>query len=275
MLTEKVIIKLETLKRYIHTQPILLSISITILSLGLLFAAKSFEPEPAPLLHWPRILVLILISIVCIRLISYLNWDSEVGLFKPISSWQGKWFQASIPLLLIATLSLTGVNWNEVKFSAVTVSAWLLSNFATGFFEEALMRGLCFTILLKAWGTTRNGVFLAAFLQAFIFGAAHITNLYHMPTLDVFAQIVFATLIGIGFAGLVYLSKSIWPAIIVHSLINGAGTINDFFIENNSTAQSLDLAGYVVVIILFFLLSTIPGLLYLRAGTAQFTADNH
>ncbi len=188
-----------------------------------------------------------------------------------MSSWHGRWLLASIPLLLIALLSSTSANWAEVEFSTLRVFAWLLSNFSGSFFEELLLRGLCFYILLSAWGATKKGVYLAALCQALIFGLAHLTNLYHMPALDVFAQVIFATLIGIGFAGLVYMTKSLWPGVIVHSLINLAGTINDFLVPGGSEFQSPGLNGYVVIIIIFFVLSTIPGLFYLRAGKSRET----
>lgn len=254
------------LKRYIDFRPAMFTLILTLLSVGLLFVAKTFEPNPVPLFNWPRLLLLMCISYSAYRILKEFNWNKAAGLTLPISLWRGRWFWASIPLLLIALLSSTSANWSNIEFSIVGVCAWLMSNFATGFFEEILMRGLCFYILLRAWGATRKGVYLAAIFQALIFGLAHLGNLYHMPALDVFAQVIFATLIGIGFAGLVYLSKSLWPAIIVHSVINAAGTINDFLVPNGSEFLSPGLEGYVVVVVIFFVLSTIPGLFYLRAS---------
>lgn len=250
----------------------MVSLTITLLSVGLLFVVKFFESAPTPLFNWPRLAVLAMISVAVIHLLKTLSWEHKAGLTLPISSWQGRWLLASIPLLLMALLSLTSVNWPEVEYTPVRVFAWAVSNFATGFFEEVLMRGLCFYMLLSAWEKTQKGVFFAAFFQAFIFGAAHLANLYHMPIIDVIAQVIFATLIGIGFAGLVYLSKSLWPAIFVHTTINGFGTINDFFVIDGQSFQSPGVAGYVVIVTIFFALSTIPGLFYLRAGTSRLSA---
>ncbi|WP_161936903.1 CPBP family intramembrane glutamic endopeptidase [Pseudoalteromonas sp. H105] len=259
------------LKHAADVCPLTLTVVLTFLSVGLLFIAKIFEQSPEPLFQWPRLILLIGISYFVFRVLKKFNWSKDAGLTLPMSSWHGRWLLASIPLLLIALLSSTSANWAEVEFSTLRVFAWLLSNFSGSFFEELLLRGLCFYILLSAWGATKKGVYLAALCQALIFGLAHLANLYHMPALDVFAQVIFATLIGIGFAGLVYMTKSLWPGVIVHSLINLAGTINDFLVPGGSEFQSPGLNGYVVIIIIFFVLSTIPGLFYLRAGKSRET----
>lgn len=243
-----------------------MTLAITFSSVGLLFLTKLLDPEPGVLFEWPRLFVLVAISAAILKLLTQFNWTKESGLTTPISFWHPKWPLASIPLLLIALLSLTAVDFASLEFSTLRVSAWLLSNFATGFFEEILMRGLCFYILLQAWGGNKKGIFLAAIFQAVVFGIAHVGNLYNTPMLDVFAQVVFATLIGIGFAGLVYLTKSLWPAIIVHTVINSTGSINDYLVPQVAEFQSPGLTGYVVVIAIFFVLSTIPGLLYLKSG---------
>lgn len=246
--------------------PVLFSLFLTLLAVGLLFLSKLMRPDPVPLFYWPRLITLLVMSGVAIYLIQRWNWQERVGLTKGISAWHPKWFLASIPMLLLALLSLTSVNWNDVHFSSYAVSAWLLSNFATGFFEEALMRGVCFFVLLKAWGNSVKGVYYAALGQAVIFGVAHLTNLYHTPAVDVLAQVVFATLIGLGFAGLVSFTGSIWPAVIIHSMINMTGTINAFLVPSSSITQSSEGVSYGVVIFLFFVLSTIPGLFFLKAS---------
>ncbi|MCF6437219.1 CPBP family intramembrane glutamic endopeptidase [Pseudoalteromonas sp. MMG022] len=263
---------MDMLKHFIKSSPAMASIIITFFSVGLLFVAKAFEADPNPLFNWPRLAVLTLISLAVIHLLKALKWQTKAGLMLPIPLWQGRWLLASIPLLLIALLSLTSVSWQAVEYSPIRLFAWLTSNFATGFFEEVLMRGLCFYMLLRKWGSTQKGVFLAVLFQAFIFGAAHLANLYHMPMIDVIAQVIFATLIGIGFAGLVYLSKSLWPAIIVHTAINSFGTINDFFVTNSQGFESPGVTAYVIIVALFLVLSTIPGLFYLRAGTSRLPA---
>lgn len=260
---------MDKLKQYFEQSPALSTALITSFCVGLLLLAKIFETDPAPLFNLPRLCLLGSINFFVIYFLKHAKWDVASGLTNRFSNWHSRWWLATAPLIIIAFLSLTSVNWHGLTLSYEAIFAWLLTNVATGLFEEVLMRGLCFYVLLKAWGKSKYGVYKAAFFQALIFGLAHLGNLYHMPTLDVIAQVTFATLIGIGFAGLVLLTKSLWPAIIVHTLINAAGTINTFFVLSDVEFQSPGIDVYLVIIALFFVFSTLPGLLYLKAATPR------
>ncbi|WP_192508235.1 CPBP family intramembrane glutamic endopeptidase [Pseudoalteromonas aurantia] len=262
------------LKKYMHIYPAMVTIIMTCLFVGALFVVKVFEPTPAPLFNWPRLILITVSSAAILSMLKQFGWTKSVGVTSPYSSWHPKWLLCTTPLLLIALLSMTSANWAEVQLSTQVLIAWLFSNFATGFFEEVLMRGMCFYILLKAWGATKKGVLLAAVFQAIVFGLAHLGNLYHMPMIDVGAQVIFATLIGIGFAGLVYFTQSLWPAIIVHTIINCAGTINNYLVPNTNEFQSPSFTGYIVIIVIFLLLSTLPGLLYIKASQLHVTEQN-
>jgi len=256
---------MEKLKQAIQQWPATSVLLTTFISIGLLFLVKLTESDPAPLLHWTRLLSLTTISASICFLLYKFDWHQASGLTNKPSQWHRKWFWATLPFLAISLLSLTSANWQAFEPSPFRIGVWLFSNFSTGLFEEVLLRGFCFYLLIKAWGTSKKGVYLAAVFQAVVFGVAHFGNLYHMPVLDVTAQVIFATLIGLGFAGLVYLTRSLWPAIIVHTCINCSGTINDYLVPGVSEFQSPGVGGYIVIIIIFLVLSTLPGLMYLRS----------
>jgi hypothetical protein len=77
--------------------------------------------------------------------------------------------------------------------------------------EEVIFRGI---VLRRFLGTSMN-VYIAVFLQAFIFGAVHLNVV----------QGIYAFLIGFVY-GLIYLwSKSVWIPIIIHVLFNSTGVI--------------------------------------------------
>ena len=71
-------------------------------------------------------------------------------------------------------------------------------------------------------------------------------------------------MIGFGFAGLVYMTKSLWPAIVVHSVINGASSINEYMQPGYEIDNGPRVVGYAIIIILFFLGAALPGGLYLK-----------
>lgn len=249
-----------TLQRY----PAMTTTAITFFSVTLLLLLKLLGPQQPVLFNWPRLFALNAISLVIIWLLCQFNWQKQSGLTQSPANWHTRWWLATLPLLMLALLNLTSVQWQQLSPTPVNLSAWLLSNLSTGLFEEILLRGLCFLVLYRAWGTSRRGLYAAAFFQAAIFGLAHLGNLYHMPVLDVLAQVIFATLIGVGFAGLVYLSKSLWPAIIVHTCINSAGTINEYLHPGYEGPQSPGLVAYAIVVLLFLLLAALPGCIYLK-----------
>ena len=113
-------------------------------------------------------------------------------------------------------------------------------------------------------GTDKKGCVSGCFCSSIDLGIAHLGNLYHMPALDVIAQAIFATMIGFGFAGLVYMTKSLWPAVVVHSFINGASSINEYMQPGFEMDDGPGVVGYAIIIVLFFLSAALPGGLYLK-----------
>ena len=255
---------MNSFRKTLQGRPLFYSVLITIFAVGLLFVVKFTTTDEFTLFAWPRLLVLNGISIVTIFCLFRFNWQRNSGLTQPFSSWHKKWVWATLPMLALGLLNLTSVQWGQLEASPIRLTAWLFANTSTGLFEEVLLRGFCFYLLLTAWGHTRKGVYSAALAQALIFGIAHLGNLYHMPALDVIAQVIFATLIGFGFAGLVYMTKSLWPAVVVHSFINGASSINEYLQPGFEMDDGPGLVGYAVIIVLFLLAAAVPGGLYLK-----------
>ena len=255
---------MHSLRETLEKRPVFYSVLFTLLAVGLLFAVKLTTTDEFTLFDWPRLFVLNGISIATIFCLYRFDWQQSSGLTQPFNSWHKKWLWAALPMFALGLLNLISVQWGQLETSPIRTVAWLTSNISTGLFEEVLLRGFCFYLLLRAWGQTKKGVYLAAFVQALIFGIAHLGNLYHMPALDVIAQAIFATMIGFGFAGLVYMTKSLWPAIFVHSFINGASSINEYMQPGFEMVDGPGVVGYAIIIVLFFLSAALPGGLYLK-----------
>ena len=258
---------MQKLKSVIQQNPALSCLLIITFCVSLLMVLKVITGDQHLLFNWPRLIVINAITLSTVYFIFKFNWQKSAGLTLSPAKWQNKWLLASLPLLAPALLNLTSIQWQVLEYSSIRLSAWLISNLTTGLFEEIVLRGFCFYVLYKAWGSSGRGLFLAAIFQALIFGVAHLGNLYHTPALDVIAQVIFATLIGFGFAGLVYLTKSLWPAIIIHTCINGVGSINKYFMPDFVANQSPGVSGYIVVVALFLITTTIPGFFYLRKAS--------
>ena len=255
----------------LERRPLISVTLVVVLSVSLLFLIKWAGFYDGEAFNWPRLLVQNTVSLALIFLLYRLGWGAQSGLTSAINRWHRWWFLAMLPMLLLGLLNITGVPWEVLQFRVDFFCGWLLANFSTGLFEEVLMRGFAFYVLYRAWGDSKSGLYAAAITQALIFGVAHFVNLYQMPFLDVTAQVVYATLLGFGFAGLVYFTGSIWPAVIIHFFINSIGTIDEYFDPSYRVEDfsGPGLAGYLVAITIILVISTMPGAWFLNKAHAR------
>jgi membrane protease YdiL (CAAX protease family) len=115
---------------------------------------------------------------------------------------------AAIALLSLSEgISVTG--WREVALFAVfsLIVAWT---------EEAFFRGLILQTLLPA------GIRIAVILSALLFGLPHLFNVLGglWDPLFVIANTVAAFGIGVTLAALVIRTRTIWPPVMIHALVN-------------------------------------------------------
>ena len=90
-----------------------------------------------------------------------------------------------------------------------------------GFLEEIIFRGFLFKMMKN------DNLNRAIIVTSLTFGIGHIINLLNgadiIPTL---MQIMYATSIGYLFVMIFYKSKSLWPCIITHILVNSLSIFN-------------------------------------------------
>lgn len=195
----------------------------------------------------------------------------QTGLTKTVRQWPRRWPLAVVPMAMIGLINLLSVEWSQLQFDPVRFGGWIYNSISTGFFEELLLRGFCFYYLYQCWRERKNGLLMAAIAQALIFGLAHLSNLQSAPASDVIPQVIYATLLGIGFAGIAAYTGSIWPVIAVHAFINAMGDMNSFF-GPELPDEPGSAAGYAAAIIIITCASTLPGLYLLRLARLKYTA---
>ncbi|MCQ2911787.1 MAG: CPBP family intramembrane metalloprotease [Clostridia bacterium] len=106
-----------------------------------------------------------------------------------------------------------------------------------GVFEEVLCRGLIIPVLL--FGCKKNNIFKAAFISSALFGVWHIMNFFYGASLRSTAiQVVYAFGIGLVFAAVYLRTGSLWPSIIVHSLIDCTANIAEIGIKLLQTKEA-------------------------------------
>lgn len=130
-----------------------------------------------------------------------------------------KKFMYFIPLVLIISVNLwNGVNLNN---STTEIIFHIFSMIGVGFLEEIIFRGFLFKMMEK------DNVNRAIVVTSITFGIGHIVNLLNgadlIPTL---IQICYAIAAGYLFAIIFQKSKSLWPCIITHIVVNALSIFN-------------------------------------------------
>ena len=125
-----------------------------------------------------------------------------------------------IPLLMIISVNLwNGININN---SVSEIIFYMLSMTGVGFLEEIIFRGFLFKWMEK------DNINRAIIVTSLTFGIGHIINLFNgadiIPTI---LQILYATSIGYLFVTIFHKSKSLWPCIITHILVNSLSIFNN------------------------------------------------
>lgn len=118
-----------------------------------------------------------------------------------------------VPLTLLVLINFIG--GIKIQNTPKEITLFILTMLEVGFIEEILFRGYLFKILEKDNQKT------AIIITSLTFGIGHIVNLLNgadfIPTL---IQILYSISIGYLFVKILIKTKSLWPCIITHSLLN-------------------------------------------------------
>jgi membrane protease YdiL (CAAX protease family) len=96
--------------------------------------------------------------------------------------------------------------------SAAELPAFFGVSLTAGFCEELLFRGFLIWVLQPL-----VGLWLAALLSALLFGVAH--------AYQGLAGIVRTGLLGLAFTAIVLMTRSLWPAIVLHAIVDAMGGV--------------------------------------------------
>lgn len=142
-----------------------------------------------------------------------------------------------IPLVLLISVNF----WSGISlhYDGMNQVFAVLSMALVGYIEEIVFRGLLFKAIEK------KNVKRAIIISAVTFGAGHIINLLTgQATVDTILQIVYAIAIGLAFVMVFYISKSLIPCIVTHSLID----ITSKFSADTSTTMDYIIAVFIIIV---------------------------
>lgn len=149
-----------------------------------------------------------------------------------------------LPLLLIASVNLWG--GAVVRYSAAEIFFHVIMMLCVGFIEEMIFRGYLFRMMEK------SNLKRAMIVSAVTFGMGHIVNLLNgealVPTL---LQLCYAMAIGWLFVVIFHKSKSLWPCIVTHGVLNATSIFNaqnevlEYVVSALLVVVSLGYAAYI------------------------------
>lgn len=169
------------------------------------------------------------VSLLLVLLMHQLGMIVEGG-FTHLRTWKALWL--SWPMLVYCVLNggtspFDGTLTIDTSRPTIIV-LFVLLYASVGFIEEILFRGIILPLMLRRWGGTRRGIYLAVILSSSIFGLLHLINLVagRRDLLSTLSQMVYGTFFGVYFAAVFLRNRSIWPVIFTHALFDLCGNFN-------------------------------------------------
>jgi membrane protease YdiL (CAAX protease family) len=162
----------------------------------------------------------VVISGVFVALIWRFGWLQSSGLGRLRLGWA--WLVILVVLLYKTSTELYAFTGSPVP--AFFNSSRPVANWSYYFFgaliEELIARSLVLLAMLAAWGESKGGLFKSVLYSSLVFGAAHLFNAINTPVGLVVFQAMLALIPGILYAALFLVTRSLWPAIILHWVTN-------------------------------------------------------
>ena len=162
----------------------------------------------------------------CVLLLLWrLRWLEASGVARS-GSWQ-VWLLALGGIGYFASASLYSV-FGKVAFDFSSLvrlpdaRTAITTQFVVGLSEEVLFRGLVLYTLARVWGNAKQGLIAGVVLAALLFSVLHITQVFtHEVSLSsALSLILEGCAISMWWGALVVLGGSIWPAVMLHFVVN-------------------------------------------------------
>lgn len=247
---------MKNLKEKILRYPLISSILIVVVSISITFISlpviitQNFNQQMVDYLS--GIIEQVTVAILLIMLLKKLGLYEKAGFSFEIKKLWLVW-----PIILFIILNASDLLTGTIKINMAKpwmILAFVIVYLSTGLFEEVLRRGFVFSILVNKWGKTRSGCYLSMILSSTLFGMLHFIHYFmgNASLLATLTQVIYATFIGVFFSACVVRNQSIYPAIILHGMVDTAGSFGEISIGGgiNKGYITMPFEGAIVLIII-------------------------
>lgn len=127
--------------------------------------------------------------------------------------------------------------------------ALLFSTLSVGLVEE-LSIGIIQNQLIEFYGEHRKGIIKSIVLSSFLFALMHLIN-FDKGVWGEIAQLFYSLFIGLAFGVVLFITKRIYPLIIIHGLIDFTAGLDRLGVVNNVQNTSSWENSLFVILLLF------------------------
>ena len=212
------------LEAFATRHPILFGLAVNLACIAMLLVVAKAVPLLSSEVHAQVIcsdIGRLLVAFLFILLLLHLRWFRAAGFRR--TDGPGKWL-AIIPPTIYLCIVVPYIMFYTLRadLSYPLLSALIfLHGLTAGLIEETVFRGVIMYGLLRSWGDTHRGVTKAVWVSTLFFGMTHISNmLVGGPLFGTLSQAIYAVAVGICLAAIVLYTKSIWPGMLFHGLID-------------------------------------------------------
>ena len=201
--------------------------------------------------HFTKTLINCCVGLIALKMINLSGHQHTIGL-KGRNIFAFHWVM--FPLTYAIFINLTGMD-SIASISMNQLFILLAYCLSVGFVEELCLRGFVQHELIRYLGEGKTKVIKSIIISAVLFGLLNLFN-FDKGIYGEIAQLAYASFIGLAFGATLYLTKRIYPLILIHTLI-------DFFSKFDSIGTAYPIEGQLTgegCIILILLLS--PYLFY-------------
>jgi uncharacterized protein len=214
------------LKTFAANQPVLFAICLTLIGfvLLLLMSGIAYTKLRQPYQDVAMTMMRLALTAALLLLAWRMGWLGGTDITQ-LGRWQ-VWLLAGAGLLYFSCSALYAF-YGKIAFDVSSLihlpaaRAVVYKQLAAGIYEEILFRGVILYVLVSAWGHTRLGIIGSVVLTAVLFALPHIIGMFTgISRQSALLLVLEATIIAVWWGALVIWGGSIWPAVILHFVVN-------------------------------------------------------
>lgn len=133
------------------------------------------------------------------------------------------------PGLLFLLINLGGGSIRNQAIVGETLLMVIISNMATGFYEEIIMRGMLLKHMMQHWRGDQHRILKSVVVTSVLFGVVHLGNLVYGQVAVTLTQVVYATALGLLFAAAYLRTANLWSCVLVHGIVDISGELHKIY----------------------------------------------